>query len=105
MNQSIRFCTAFDGVKLASAISGEGPPLVMTATRLTDLERQGRSPAWQPWLEAFSRMRPLLRYDACSCGLSDWNAGDPSFETWVRVFESEDGAQQSAAFETEHFLQ
>ena len=35
MNQSIRFCTTPDGVQLAYAVSGEGPPLVMAATWLT----------------------------------------------------------------------
>jgi hypothetical protein len=38
MNQSIRFCTSADGVKLAYAVSGEGPPLVMSATWLTHLD-------------------------------------------------------------------
>ena len=32
MNQSIRFCATPDGVQLAYAVSGEGPPLVMAAT-------------------------------------------------------------------------
>ncbi len=32
MNQNIRFCTTADSVKLAYAVSGEGPPLVMSAT-------------------------------------------------------------------------
>jgi pimeloyl-ACP methyl ester carboxylesterase/DNA-binding CsgD family transcriptional regulator len=87
MHQSIRFCTAPDGVKLAYAVSGEGPPLVMSATWLTHLEHQWRNPAWQPWLEAFSRQHQLLRYDARGCGLSDWQADDLSFEAWVRDFE------------------
>jgi hypothetical protein len=43
MNQSIRFCTTFDGAQLAYAVSGEGPPLVMSATWLTHLEHQWRS--------------------------------------------------------------
>jgi hypothetical protein len=38
MNQSIRFCTSPDGVKLAYAVRGEGPPLVMSATWLAHLE-------------------------------------------------------------------
>jgi len=87
MNQDIRFCTSYDGVKLAYAVSGEGPPLVMTATWLTHIEQQWRSPSWQPWLEAFSREHKLLRYDARGCGLSDWDATDLSFEAWVRDFE------------------
>ncbi len=87
MHQNIRFCTAADGVKLAYATSGEGSPLVMSATWLTHLERQWRSPAWQPWLETFSREHKLLRYDGRGCGLSDWDAEDLSFEAWIRDFE------------------
>jgi hypothetical protein len=71
MNQSIRFCTSPEGVRLAYAVSGDGPPLVMSATWLTHLERQWRSLAWRPWLDAFSRGRKLLRYDARGCGLSE----------------------------------
>ena len=28
MDQNIRFCTSSDGVKLAYAVTGDGPPLV-----------------------------------------------------------------------------
>lgn len=87
MNQQIRFCTSSDGTKLAYAISGDGPPLVMSATWLTHLEHQWRSLAWQPWLEAFSRDHKLLRYDARGCGLSDRDTDELSFENWVRDFE------------------
>jgi pimeloyl-ACP methyl ester carboxylesterase/DNA-binding CsgD family transcriptional regulator len=87
MNQEIRFCTTADGVRLAYAVSGKGPPLVMSATWLTHLEHQWRSLAWRPWLEAFSGEHTLLRYDSRGCGLSDRDAGDLSFETWVRDFE------------------
>jgi pimeloyl-ACP methyl ester carboxylesterase/DNA-binding CsgD family transcriptional regulator len=87
MDQDIRFCTSADGVKLAYAVSGEGPPLVMSATWLTHLDHQWRSLAWQPWLDAFSREHKLLRYDSRGCGLSDRDADDLSFETWVQDFE------------------
>ena len=87
MSQDIRFCTTADNVKLAYAVSGEGPPLVMSATWLSHLEHQWRSASWQPWLEAFSREHKLLRYDARGCGLSDRDAADLSFEAWVRDFE------------------
>ena len=69
------------------SVSGEGPPLVMSATWLTHLEHQWRSLAWRPWLDAFSRGRKLLRYDARGCGLSDWDASDLSFDNWVSDFE------------------
>jgi pimeloyl-ACP methyl ester carboxylesterase/DNA-binding CsgD family transcriptional regulator len=87
MDQNIRFCTSSDGVKLAYAVSGEGPPLVMSATWLTHLEHQWHSLAWRPWLDAFSPNHKLLRYDSRGCGLSDRGADDLSFEAWVRDFE------------------
>jgi pimeloyl-ACP methyl ester carboxylesterase/DNA-binding CsgD family transcriptional regulator len=87
MNQDIRFCTSSDGVKLAYAVSGEGPPLVMSATWLTHLEHQWRSLAWKPWLDACSRGHKLLRYDSRGCGLSDRDTDNFSFENWVKDFE------------------
>jgi pimeloyl-ACP methyl ester carboxylesterase/DNA-binding CsgD family transcriptional regulator len=76
-----------DGAKLAYAVSGEGPPLVMSATWLAHLEHQWRSLAWKPWLDAFTREHSVLRHDSRGCGLSDRNIGKLSFETWVRDLE------------------
>ena len=82
MRQDIRFCKAADGVRLAYATSGAGPPLVMAATWLTHLEHQWRSLAWRPWLDAFGEFT-LLRHDSRGCGLSDRNTDRLSFENWV----------------------
>ena len=87
MNQNIRFCTTPDGVQLAYAITGDGQPLVMSASWLTHLEHQWRSLAWRPWLDAFTREYKVLRADLRGCGLSDRDAGNLSFETWVRDLE------------------
>ena len=87
MNQQIRFCTGGDGVKLAYALCGEGPPLAMSTTWLTHLEHQWRSLAWRPWLDGFSQEHTLLRYDSRGCGLSDREVADVSFESWVRDLE------------------
>ena len=70
MQQDIRFCKAADGVGLAYATSGNGPPLVMAATWLTHLEHQWRSLTWRPWLDAFGEFT-VLRHDSRGCGLSD----------------------------------
>jgi pimeloyl-ACP methyl ester carboxylesterase/DNA-binding CsgD family transcriptional regulator len=88
MKQQIHSCTAADGVKLAYAVSGDGPPLVLSATWLCHLEFQWRSLAWRPWLDTFSAEFNLLRYDSRGCGLSDRDPPDLSFEAWVRDFES-----------------
>jgi len=87
MNQNIRFCTTPDGVRLAYAVSGDGPPLVMSATWLTHLEHQWRSLAWRPWLDAFTSEYKVLRHDSRGCGLSDRTTKNLSFETWVRDLE------------------
>lgn len=87
MDQQIHFCAAADGVKLAYATSGDGPPLVMLSSWLTHLEHQWRSLAWRPWLEALSREHRVIRHDCRGCGLSDRNVRDISFDTWVRDLE------------------
>ncbi len=85
--QKVRFFRSFDDTKIAYAISGEGPPVVLMPSWLTHLEYQWRSVAWQPWLEALSSRYTLVRYDPRGCGLSDRNVDNLSFEFWVRDFE------------------
>jgi pimeloyl-ACP methyl ester carboxylesterase/DNA-binding CsgD family transcriptional regulator len=88
MKQDIRFCTTTDGVRLAYAVSGSGPPLVMPATWLSHLEHQWTSLAWQPWLETLSQKYTLLRYDSRGCGLSDREPAELSFEGWMKDIEA-----------------
>lgn len=86
MHQQIRFCTSLDGVRIAYAVVGRGPPLVMSASWLTHLEHQWHSLAWKPWLDHLSRRYTLIRYDSRGCGLSDRDIHDFSFELWIRDF-------------------
>jgi pimeloyl-ACP methyl ester carboxylesterase/DNA-binding CsgD family transcriptional regulator len=88
MNQQIRFCKSFDGIRIAYAMTGEGPPLVKAPHWLTHLDHEWQSPVWKPWIESFSRSHMLLRMDGRGCGLSDWDVGDISFEAWVRDLEA-----------------
>jgi len=88
VDQQIRFCTAADGVRIAYASVGGGPPLVKAANWLSHLEFDWQSPVWRHWLEALAAGRRLVRYDERGCGLSDWDVEDLSFETWVRDLEA-----------------
>jgi pimeloyl-ACP methyl ester carboxylesterase/DNA-binding CsgD family transcriptional regulator len=88
MAQQVRFCRSYDGTRIAYATSGEGPPLVMSASWLTHLEHQWRSLAWKPWLEYLSSRHTLLRYDSRGCGLSDREVREISFDIWMRDFEA-----------------
>ena len=88
LEQRIRFCTASDGVRIAYATSGAGPPLVKPANWLTHLEYDWESPVWRHWLHELSRDRTLVRYDERGSGLSDRDVDDYSFEAWVRDLET-----------------
>jgi pimeloyl-ACP methyl ester carboxylesterase/DNA-binding CsgD family transcriptional regulator len=86
--QEIRFCTSHDGVRIAYARSGQGPPLVKVANWLSHIEFDWESPVWRPLLTELSRDHTLIRYDERGCGLSDWGVADLTFEAWVRDLET-----------------
>ena len=86
--QEIRFCTAGDGIRLAYAVSGAGPPLVKTANWLSHLAYDWESPVWRHWLTELSCRFRLVRYDERGCGLSDWDIARFSFEDWVDDLEA-----------------
>ena len=75
LHQSVRFVTAHDGLQLAAATIGEGPPLVKAANWLTHLEEDWRSPVWRHWLTGLGSRFRFTRYDARGCGLSDRDLG------------------------------
>jgi serine/threonine protein kinase/type II secretory pathway predicted ATPase ExeA len=86
--QQIRFCTSPDGVRLAYATVGQGPPLVKAAHWLSHLEFDWNSPVWRHWLIGLSEQHTLIRYDQRGCGLSDWEAEDLSVDAFVQDLET-----------------
>jgi pimeloyl-ACP methyl ester carboxylesterase/DNA-binding CsgD family transcriptional regulator len=79
-----RFCSAPDGVGLAYAIDGEGPPLVKAGNWMTHLEYERESPVWRHWVRDLSRGHTLIRHDERGCGLSDRDFdGTPTLDTFV----------------------
>jgi len=86
--QEIRFCTAPDGVRIAYALAGQGPPLVKTANWMNHLEYDWQSPIWSHLLHTLAADHRLVRYDERGNGLSDWDVNDMSFEAFVRDLES-----------------
>ena len=88
LQQTIRFCTAPDNVRIAFATSGTGPPLVKPANWMTHLEYDWESPVWRHWLRELSRDHTLVRYDERGSGLSDRDVDDLTFESWVRDLET-----------------
>jgi pimeloyl-ACP methyl ester carboxylesterase/DNA-binding CsgD family transcriptional regulator len=84
LRPATRFCTSSDGVGLAYAVEGEGPPLVKASNWMTHLDYERRSPVWRHWVRELSRDHTLVRYDERGCGLSDRGFDEtPTLETYV----------------------
>ena len=86
--QQIYFCTTQDGVRIAYAQVGQGPPFVKAANWLSHLEFDWESPVWRHWLTTLSRHHTLIRYDERGCGLSDWDVETLSVEAFVQDLEA-----------------
>ena len=75
-HQEIRFCRAADGVRLAYAIHGSGPPLVVASCWLSHLQYDWQSPVWRHFLDQLGALATVVRYDERGFGLSDWTVDD-----------------------------
>jgi pimeloyl-ACP methyl ester carboxylesterase/DNA-binding CsgD family transcriptional regulator len=88
MRQRVRFCTSADGVRIAFAEAGSGPPLVRAAHWFTHIDLDWQSAVWRHWFEVLSDRRTLIRYDPRGSGLSDRNVDDFSLERWIEDLEA-----------------
>lgn len=86
--QVIRYVTASDGVRIAWAEAGTGPPLAKAANWLSHLEYEWESPIFSHWMHFFADHFRFIRYDERGCGLTDWNVENLSFDRWVEDFET-----------------
>jgi pimeloyl-ACP methyl ester carboxylesterase/DNA-binding winged helix-turn-helix (wHTH) protein len=88
LRQEVRFCTSPDGVRIAHAAVGRGPPLVRSGHWLTHLEYDWESPIWSVFIDELAAGHRLIRYDARGNGLSDWDVAEISFDALVRDLET-----------------
>ncbi|HEU5190650.1 MAG TPA: alpha/beta fold hydrolase [Methylomirabilota bacterium] len=88
LTQEIRFCRAPDGVQLAYAMVGQGPPVVKPGNWMTHLDYDLESPIWRRLYRELTKRNTLLRYDARGNGLSDRVVEDISFDALVFDLES-----------------
>ena len=97
VKQEIRFCTSADGVRIAYATAGAGPPLVKAANWFSHIEYDWRMPVWHHWHAALALNHTYYRYDRRGCGLSDW---DPlqTFEGYCLDLEAVVSAAQLERF-------
>ncbi|MGI9366890.1 MAG: alpha/beta fold hydrolase [Rhizobiaceae bacterium] len=72
----IRYATADDGVKIAFAISGSGPPLLRVAHHPTHLELEWNEASERSMFDVLGQSHTLIRMDQRGCGLSDLDVDD-----------------------------
>jgi class 3 adenylate cyclase/pimeloyl-ACP methyl ester carboxylesterase len=90
LEQQIGFATTSDGVRIAYATSGRGPPLVFVLGWFTHLTEGLGSPLYDSAgaLRWHSREHLLVRYDGRGFGLSDRDVTDFSLDARVRDVEA-----------------
>src|SRR5262245_48417253 len=85
----VDYCRASDGVRLAYAIAGRGPPLVKTANWMNHCEYDWEDGSIaRHFFMGLARDFTLLRYDARGNGMSDWDVDDVSLDAWVSDLET-----------------
>jgi class 3 adenylate cyclase/pimeloyl-ACP methyl ester carboxylesterase len=84
----IRFCRSPDGVQIAYAMMGPGPPVVLVNNWLTHLEMDTVLPSRVKMTEVISKDHLFVRFDARGNGLSDWDVEDFSFDAAISDLET-----------------
>jgi pimeloyl-ACP methyl ester carboxylesterase/DNA-binding CsgD family transcriptional regulator len=88
MQQAIRFCRAPDGVRIAYAVHGSGPVLVIATCWLSHLQFDWESPVWRHFLADIGQFATVVRYDERGHGLSDWDVDDYGLEARIGDLEA-----------------
>ncbi len=88
LETEVRYCSARDGVRVAYAMTGQGPAIVRAAHWMSHLRYDAESPVWRHWIRELSAQNTLLRYDERGNGMSQWNVDDIGFEAMVADLES-----------------
>jgi DNA-binding winged helix-turn-helix (wHTH) protein/pimeloyl-ACP methyl ester carboxylesterase len=79
----VRYAASTDGLAIAWAQSGTGPPLLRAGHWLSHLELDWRSPVWGPILRDLGTGRRLVRYDQRGMGLSGREIGSGDLALFV----------------------
>ncbi len=87
-DQEIRFCRSGDGTRLAYAVHGSGPPIVVASCWLSHLQHDWRSPVWRHFLDDLGAIATVIRYDERGFGMSDWEVSDFSLAARVADLEA-----------------
>jgi pimeloyl-ACP methyl ester carboxylesterase/DNA-binding CsgD family transcriptional regulator len=86
--QQVRFCRAPDGARIAYAVHGDGPPLLISTCWLSHLQFDWESPVWRHFLVDLGKFATVIRFDERGHGLSDWDVTDHSLEARIGDLEA-----------------
>jgi pimeloyl-ACP methyl ester carboxylesterase len=88
VQQRIGFCCTADGVRIAYATVGIGPPLVVASAGVSHLELEWEEPRVRDFWETIGQHHMVVRYDNHGCGLSDRNRSDFSLDSEIRTIDT-----------------
>ncbi len=88
MEQELGFCTTSDGVSIAYATVGDGPPRVYATGWPGHLSAEWETRHSRALIEDLAQGFTLVRYDMRGSGLSDREPGELTFENWVLDLET-----------------
>ncbi len=79
----IRFFTGPDGQRIAYAVAGEGPPIVLSAWWISHVERDGADARFRRFFDRLAERHTVVRFDRPGVGLSarEQSAWDLESET------------------------
>jgi class 3 adenylate cyclase/pimeloyl-ACP methyl ester carboxylesterase len=88
MEQTVGFCTTSDGVSVAYATVGEGPPLVYVCGWPGHLSVEWEKPFSREFLHRLADGFTLVRYDMRGSGLSDRDVAEPTLDNLIADLEA-----------------
>src|SRR5512147_871254 len=88
MEQEVHFCTAPDGVRIAYAVVGSGPPVIRVPPWVTHLELLWALPSYRASIERLAEHFTVVTIEKRGNGLSDRNVTDFSPEARLADLET-----------------
>lgn len=87
-SQRVWFCRSADGTRIAYAVHGEGPALLLDACWLSHLEYDWQSPVWRHYLVELGRIATVIRFDERGHGMSDRDCTEFGLERRIEDLEA-----------------
>ena len=88
MEPRIQYAQTKDGVSIAYATTGQGPPLVLCPYAWEQFSLSQQRASFHAWLERLGKGRLLVQYDGRGTGLSERNVKEFSLEARLRDLEA-----------------